>query len=247
MKEQQTHGFVVGDSMHLSALLCSAVTMVACIVAGKQFQKQGWEQRFTRSLAWFGLVLWGVAQIYALLPNRFESDSSLPLHWCDAAALIIPLALLTGARRLRAVTYFWAFAFTPLAFITPTLEEGPGELMFWLFWLSHTVIVAYALYDIIVLRFRPGWKDFATNTLVASAFVIFLLVVNIPNGWNYGFVGNSMPDVKTPMDALGSWPLRVIWIFLIAHVVFVIMVLPWRLCARFCGSKSPPVDAGRSS
>jgi hypothetical integral membrane protein (TIGR02206 family) len=179
-------------------------------------------------------------------PNRFEGDSSLPFHWCDAAALIAPLALLTGARRLRAVTYFWAFAFTPLAFITPTLEEGPGELMFWLFWVSHSVIVGFALYDIIVLRFRPGWKDLATNSLVAGAFVVFLLAVNIPNGWNYGFVGNSTLDVKTFIDALGSWPLRVLWIFLIAHVAFVIMVLPWRVCARFCGSKAPAIDAGRS-
>jgi hypothetical protein len=69
MNAKLTQGFVVGDSTHLCALVCSAVMIVACIVAGRQFQKQGREQAFTRALAWFGLVLWGVAQTYALLPQ----------------------------------------------------------------------------------------------------------------------------------------------------------------------------------
>ncbi len=233
MNPNTTQAFVSTGAMHVTTLLGCAALIAGIVFLGKRSSGRGQARGFTKGLAFFALGLWGVTQTYGFLPAHFEGRSSFPFQWCDVSALIAPLALLTGRRALRAVTYFWAFAFAPVAFATPTLDEGPGHPMFWFFWLGHSMIIACALHDIVVLGFRPGWRDFGINSVIAAGYVVFLLLINIPTGWNYGFVGASTPDVKTPIDALGAWPLRVVWLCLVAHVVFVVLIAPWRLWAWF--------------
>jgi uncharacterized membrane protein YwaF len=46
--------------------------------------------------------------------------------------------------------------------------------------------------------------------------------------WNYGFVGPSTPEQPTPVDSLGPYPRRLVWMSLLGCVVFVVLWLPWR-------------------
>ena len=87
------------------------------------------------------------------------------------AGLIAPLALLTLNRWLRAILYFWAFTLTVQAFIQPNLVHGPATAVFWLFWLQHTIIIAYAFYDLVVLRFRPDWRDLGRVYIVSAIYL----------------------------------------------------------------------------
>lgn len=154
-----------------------------------------------------------------MLPSRFRLDNSLPLHLCDVAGLLAPVALLTLWRPLRAVLFFWAIGLSTQAFFTPVLREGCARTDFWLFWIGHIQIVGSAFYDVFALRYRPKFRDFAIGLAANILYFALVLPVDLALSVNYGYVGNTKPDQPTIIDKLGPWPLRLVWIFLIVHGV----------------------------
>jgi len=101
--------------------------------------------------------------------------------------------LLTLNRWLRSVLYFWTFAFATMAFIQPTLTQGPAHVVFWAFWLAHVVILACAVYDLAALGFRPGWSDFARAAAVAVGWAAVVLAIDLRLGANYGYSATRRP------------------------------------------------------
>ncbi|MFG0258989.1 MAG: hypothetical protein ACF8LK_01445, partial [Phycisphaerales bacterium JB041] len=92
-----------------------------------------WEWRFR--LVWVcTTVAWqAMAVVWYLLPRNFDWYESLPLHLCDLAAWVAPLALLTQRRWLRSLLYFWGIGLSTQAFFTPVVDGGHGDIRFWLF------------------------------------------------------------------------------------------------------------------
>ncbi len=153
-----------------------------------------------------------------------DLHESLPLHFCDIAALIGPLALLEGNRRRRTLwrnlLFFWGFALTTQGLVTPTVDHGPTHPRFYLFWLNHGSVVGIALYDTVVRGYRPTWHDLGVALSVTYGYAAALIPLNLALGVNYGFTGPSTPSVSTVIDALGPWPLRLLWMALIVAAVF---------------------------
>jgi hypothetical integral membrane protein (TIGR02206 family) len=173
------------------------------------------------------------AVVYWLLPANFRLDQGLPLHLCDLAAWVAPLALWTQRRWLRALLYFWGIGLSTQAFFTPVLEEGYGDIRYWLFFVGHTQIVGSAIYDAAVLGFRPRLRDMLTASLVTLAWIAAITPLNVAFDLNYGYVGNQPTDKPTLIDALGAWPLRVLWLILLGQLAFLLIYIPWPLAQRF--------------
>lgn len=53
------------------------------------------------------------------------------------------------------------------------------------------------------------------------------MALNAITGWNYGFVGAGKPGQPSPIDVLGPYPLRVLWMILIGALLFLFLLLPW--------------------
>ena len=106
--------------------------------------------------------------------------------------------------------------------------------MFWAFWIGHTVIAACAVYDVVVLGFRPNWRDLGCAVIASVVYVALIMPVDLWLGANYGFVGNPPPGVGIPpfVDALGTWPQRAIILIVLVPVGFALVLLPWRIAAR---------------
>jgi hypothetical integral membrane protein (TIGR02206 family) len=141
--------------------------------------------------------------------------------------------------------YFWTAALTSQAFIQPALTAGPASLVFWAFWAAHTIIAACAVYDIVVLGFRPGWGDLIRA--VGVSFVYAALVVPV-NAWldaDYGYLGDPSPGIAIPpfVLALGPWPQRAIVLAALVPLGFVVVLLPWLIAGQH-GSRR---DASRRS
>jgi len=130
--------------------------------------------------------------------------------------------LLTGNRILRATLYFWTFALTLQAFIQPALVAGPATAVFWFFFLAHGIVLACALYDLLVLGFRPLWADLPRVYLFSGAYVVAVAAANAWLGANYAYIGDPAPPLKVPpfIDALGPWPLRAIIVLALAAASF---------------------------
>lgn len=181
------------------------------------------------SAAWIAFT--GLTQLVSLwyytLWRPFRWEHSLPLEVCDLTGIIAFFALLTQNRVARIILYYWTFALTTHAFITPILRQGPDTLRFWVFWGTHVVILVSAVYDVVVNRFRPRGWDLGMITLVLLLYGAVVIPLNVVTGFNYGFTGRSKPDTPTLVDVLGPWPLRLVWMFLLIELVFAVLTVIW--------------------
>jgi hypothetical integral membrane protein (TIGR02206 family) len=161
---------------------------------------------------------------------------------------LAPLALLTGWRPARATLYFWTAALTVQAFIQPALTAGPGSLVFWAFWTAHSLIAACAVYDIVVLGYRPCWSDLGRALAVSAAYVALVAPINAWLGSNYGFLGNPADAQEIPpfVHALGPWPQRAIILTALVPAGFVIVLLPWLILGRRRNREQPDIAGERA-
>lgn len=155
----------------------------------------------------------------------------MPLQLCDICGIVAPLALLTLNRWLRAALYFWTFMLTLQAFVQPVLKVGPADAMFWAFWTGHMIVFGCAVYDLVVLRFRPTYSDLGRTLLVSAADLAVIVPVNLQFGSNYAYIGNPSPEHSIPpfVQALGPWPQRAVIVVLLAVLGYVAGLVPWLL------------------
>mgnify|MGYP001557507618 CR=1 FL=1 len=223
----EADGFRAFTTTHLVTVAACAALIALIAVLGRMLQKSGGEPRLRRALGWMCIAIYAVYQVWLWLPKNFSWPESLPLEFCDMSLLVAAGALLRRTRWVRGLLYFWAVVFTIQAFATPVLQKGPSSPGFWLFWASHTAILNAAVYDLAVGKFRPALADGVRSYILSFFYAAALLVLDNLTGWNYGYVGPFKPATPTLLDALGGYPLRVVWMMLIAAIGFFIAWLPW--------------------
>lgn len=185
-----------------------------------------------RVLGALALGHWVAHQAWWAIPDRFVWEDSLPLQVCDLTGLIAALALITGRRWLTAILYFWALGLSTQAFFTPIVEWGPLVAEFWIFWESHTLIVGAAAYVLLVRRFRPRVRDLLVAYGALVAYAAIMLPIDLMTGWNYGYIGNAVPDRPTLIDRLGPWPLRLLPMAALTALIMTVLWLPWAIAHR---------------
>ncbi len=232
------HRFEQFSLMHGVTVLCCMLMIAGVVYIGRRQRRLN---RLARGVAdgpgqLLGMIAvghWVLYQLWWQFPVRYGNDFRLPLQLCDLAGLVAGLALLTGNRLLTTTLYFWAFALSTQAFVTPVVTVGPAHARFWLFWESHTIIVGSAIYAVAVRGYRPHGRDFIAGVLATLAYTAVVLPINIFYGWNYGYIGRGTPDAPTVIDRLGPWPFRLIPLATLVFGAFVIVYLPWLLADRF--------------
>jgi hypothetical integral membrane protein (TIGR02206 family) len=216
-------------AMHFVTVLVCLLVIVAVTAAGHMLRADR-KAAFCRAIGIFGLAYWVSYNVWWMRHAR-DLAVALPLHICDLNGVIAPLMLLTGNRWLRATCYFWTFALTTQAFIQPELVFGPSRVEFWWFWVQHTIILGCAVVDILVLGFRPDWRDLGRAYAASAIYILAVVPVNALLRSNYGYIGDPPPPARIPplIDALGPWPLRAVIVVILAAAGFVVVLLPWRL------------------
>jgi hypothetical integral membrane protein (TIGR02206 family) len=226
----ETPGFRAFTMAHyLTVATCTAV-IAAVTWRGiylKNTHSAAAERRWRRALGGFCLVIYAAYLAWLWLPENFGWTVSLPLEFCDMALLVAAGVLLTEMKWLRGLLYFWTWVFSIQAFVTPVLQKGPTTVDFWLFWLAHGAIAGAAVYNLAVDGFRPTFADAARSYVISIFYAVGLLVLDNFTGWNYGYVGPAKPGTPTLLDALGGYPLRLLWMALIAAAGFALALAPW--------------------
>ena len=223
--------FVPYTLLHAMTVAICIVLVVALVMLMRRRRDTAAETVQRRALAVFALGAWVVS--YVWLNWNGINPATLPLQVCGLLGVVAPLALLTGNRWLRATLYFSAFTLTIQAFIQPILVLGPVTLEFWRFWLLHSLILGCAIYDLVILRFRPDWGDLARACVMSAAYVALIVPVNLMIGANYGFVGDPPDQAQPPVIALlGPWPGRVVVLMALVFVGYLLAMLPWIVARR---------------
>jgi hypothetical integral membrane protein (TIGR02206 family) len=198
--------------------------------------KMGREWQLRRAWCVFVLLWQLAATAWWCSPGRFVASVSLPLHICDLGGFLVPLALWTQHRWLRSLLYFWGIGLSTQALVTPVEDAGLGQVQFWLFWVGHTQIIGSAVYDIVVLRFRPSWRDYVSATIMTVAYAAIIIPVNVHFKFNYGYIGKDLPEKRTILNELPPWPWRLLALFAIMQGAYLVIWLVWPL-GRWGGKK----------
>lgn len=218
------HSFAPFSVMHAVIVLVFAIATAMVVRASRALDAAQRDRRRVR----IGLVVLGVQVVYQCYWLIFRSGSgeSLPLHLCDVAGAVTVAAFLLPIRPLRALLYYWGLGLSTLAFLIPVVESGPSSAEFWLFWISHWVIVGGALYLVLVDRFRPTWKDLGLAIVVMLAYGMLTVFLNHAWGSNYMYTGDH--PMPTPGDLDIAWPTPRLLVFGAAAAALMLTVhLPW--------------------
>ncbi len=211
-----------------------AVTVLGCALLALGALRMGliWrgterERRMRHIWGWSIVGVKTIETIYWSWPGIFVASESIPIQLCDLAALAAAIAMLTQWRLSRTLLYFWGIGLSTQAFATPTVEFGLAHPRYWFFWVTHLMIVGSAVYDIVVLGYRPKARDLLAALACTLGYAAFVTAINLPTGWNYGYIGNTRPERPTIIDRLGPWPDRVLIIGGIVTAMFSAMWLIW--------------------
>lgn len=210
-------------------LALSAAGWWLLVRSGRRLAGTAGESRLRRLLGLSILLINLPWLAWKLWPTRFELGTSLPLQLCDMAWMVAAWSLLSTAdfSRLRhQLLYYWALGLSPLGMLTPDLEHGPATVTFWIFWLRHWQILGAALLNLGAFKVRPSWKGYFQTVGVTAAILLPVTLFNIFFETSYFYTGRSTSANPSPLDLLGEWPLRIVWIALLTAVVFTLMTLP---------------------
>jgi hypothetical integral membrane protein (TIGR02206 family) len=221
--------FASFSMFHLATVATCAALMVASCRMGLLWRGTDRERRFRLAWGWTIVLVKTIDTAYWFWPGIYSFEESLPLQLCDLACIVAAIAMLTQWRLSRTLLYFWGIGLSTQALATPTLKEGLGDPHYWLFWLTHLMIVGSAVYDLVVLGYRPHLADVAKAAAVTLTWVGVVTFLNVTTGTNYGYIGNVVPSKPTIINKLGPWPGRLFIVIGIVAVLFAVMWLVWPL------------------
>ena len=164
---------------------------------------------------------------WALRVGVWHVNYALPLHVCSLAALLAIVMLLARSRPLFELLYFWAFAGTTQALLTPDLRgfNFPHFHYFWYF-SSHGAVILAVVWMLRVERYRVSWRSFWRAALITNLYAAAVYPLNLLTGGNYLLLMQK-PAVPTIADWLGAWPGYILWLELIGVALFVACYLPF--------------------
>lgn len=171
-------------------------------------------------------------------------ENTLPLFLCDVVAVMLSIALLTGNHRLAEAGFIWSIVGTTQGLITPTLRFDWNSPEYYAFFAEHGGGPIAGLVLVFGLGLAPQRGHFARMLCWSWGYMAAIMALNWILGTNYGFL-NGKPEVPTPLDHMGPWP---IYLFTLQAVAFPLYLIlgesAIRLSKRFPLRTREPETAG---
>ncbi len=173
---------------------------------------------------------WRLVGVPSLNPNPIDH---LPITVCGWVVVFSSYMVIGKSQTLFDIVYFWLFAGSIFALITPTVITYTGftRFRYYQFWLEHTMGYIAVFYMIFVHKMRPTVKSAIKSY---SALVILAIIAYVANtilgpGANYLFMARpestpSILDILPP-----NFALRLIIMACAVTFLFAIAYLPWYL------------------
>ena len=176
---------------------------------------------------------WRLVGVEALNPNAVDH---LPITICGWSIVFCSYLVIGKSQSLFDVAYFWLFAGTVFALITPSAVlsmTGPTRYRYYQFWVEHTFGYISIFYMMFVHKMRPTVKSIVKSYGVLLVLAIIAYVANdmLP-GANYLFMARpeSAPSI---LDILPkNYAVRILIMAVVVTVLFFVAYLPWYLMDR---------------
>ncbi len=176
---------------------------------------------------------WRLVGIPELGPNPVDH---LPITVCGWVVVFCSYMLVGKNQTLFDISYFWVFAGTIFALITPTVitNTGPTRFRYYQFWAEHLLGYISIFYMIFVHGMRPTWKSFFKSYVGLGMLACVAYFANqiLGPGANYLFMAKP-EDTPSILDILPpNFALRLLIMAAAVSALFFVAYLPWYIKDR---------------
>lgn len=211
-----------------------AVGIISLIYVGKDKIREFKEEKSIRYVLAFLLIIsemayyWWLITLPELNPNPYND---LPITVCGWVVVFCSYMVVGKSQGLFDVSYFWLFAGSIFALITPTViaYTGPTRFRYYQFWAEHLLGYIAVFYMIFVHGMRPSIKGAlkAYLALVGLAIIAYFVNTTLGQGANYLFMARpeSTPSVLDVLPA--HFGLRLFIMAAVITLLFAVAYLPW--------------------
>ncbi|MBQ4600295.1 MAG: TIGR02206 family membrane protein [Oscillospiraceae bacterium] len=221
--------------------------MVALILLIRHYRRQIREFRHEPVLRYilaFALILsemsyyWRLVGIPELGPNPVDH---LPITVCGWAVIFCSYMVVGKSQTLFDISYFWLFAGSVFALLTPTVitYTGPTRFRYYQFWLEHTLGYIAIFYMIFIHGMRPTVRSAVKSYVLLAVLAVVAYIANriIGPGANYLFMARP-EDTPSILDILPpNFALRLLVMAAAITFLFALSYLPWYLRDRKAAAK----------
>lgn len=218
--------FQLFDAVHWTVLGLDLLLFVLLYAFRRRLRKGRARRWIPPILGTALLLLEGGGQLFRLATGTVDPRYTLPLHLCDLSLLLAALMLFTRKESLFRVTWFLGLGGASQALLTPNLEYGFPQVLFFQFFASHSLVAAACLWGAFVEGWKPDFRSVLQAFAVANLAAALVYPVNLALGSDYFFL-NGKPASASLLDLLGPWPWYLIPMEGIVFLVFVLLWLPF--------------------
>lgn len=213
-------------------LIVLAITLILLLVLPLAVRRARDVRRTEAWVSRAGWILLGATVLWTawgMLPANWDVDESLPFHFSDALRIVTAIALIARSGWAVVVSYYWGLTLNLQSFITPDLNyfQAPA-LEFTMYWLLHLAALLAPVVLVWGLGYQPTWPGYGAGFGFTVAWAGVAIVANSATGANYGYLSRA-PDGPSILDALGPWPVYILWEAVLVAVVWALMTLPWTM------------------
>ncbi len=142
------------------------------------------------------------------LPEILQNE--LPLHFCAVMALLCFIALWWGPRWARSLVYFGVLSASIQGLLTPAITYGFPKWEFFIFFISHGLLMLAALAIPLLTDWKAKAKDPIRSVLLMNAYLVVIHPINLLLGSNYGYTteapaGSILETLGTPAPWYYLW------------------------------------------
>ena len=228
----ETEEFANFTFAHFAPIIIAAALIFVIYKCRNKIEQCKNEKVFRYVLA-FSLIIcemsyyWRLVGVPELGPNPVDH---LPITVCGWVVVFSSYMVVGKSQNLFDIVYFWLFAGTIFALITPTVitYTGPTRYRYYQFWAEHLLGYIAVFYMMFVHKMRPTIKSAVKSyvALVILAVIAYITNAMLP-GANYLFMAKpeSTPSV---LDILPpNFALRIGVMAAVVTTLFAVAYLPW--------------------
>lgn len=218
--------FALFGASHLLALIIIAAVAAGLVWFARTDLGSRTHRRIELALSCSLLAATGLFVAIELTLGTTTVATFLPFHLCDFAIFVAAFSLLRRSRLGAEVLYFWAFAGTSLAIVTPDLSLDVPSREYWFYFGLHGGVVIAAAYLTLGIGLAPRPGAPIRVWLLTNAYAGIVLAVNLAADTNYLYLLEP-PSQPTLLDWFGPWPIYVLVAEAIALALFTLLYLPF--------------------
>ena len=247
MKEWLRYFFGQGDTVeftnftlaHLLPILFGAAVVFLLYRFREPLRTHARADKAARYILAFALILsefsyfWRLVALPSLGANAIDH---LPITVCGWVVVFSSYMLVGKSQTLFDISYFWVFAGTIFALITPTVitYTGPTRFRYYQFWAEHLLGYVAIFYMIFVHKMRPTLRSAVKSyiALVVLAVIAYFANSVLGPGANYLFMAKP-EDTPSILDILPpNFLLRLLIMAAAVTALFFLSYLPWLIRDR---------------